>query len=367
MKNYAILGLMLTGLWSQGAMAVNCYIMIHGRQDVTDSYTSYQAARNYWVGQNTNMFNMGSGSTYDGVQAVTKNFAHKYYVVGYDGTKGYQTAAVQVAKHLGNALQLDSKNTFYSSTTGWSGGHAFGGGKDGGGNSCAGATRYILVAHSMGGTILDFILGNARTTDPNYNFQGAPFGAIGAKLVSTGSVAYTLSSPHRGAQAADAIEGKDSWFANLIASFISKSTDSTVWLQTAANRQVAAYSANPIIPINLLAGHESMASSIAINGDDDGVISTNSSFACSGDPLASRSVDGICSNGAKMKLAGFYNRSSADENHSDVRNGSDTDKRVYPADGKKCVSRTCKTTLLGITLSSYPCSNSLEEVSCETP
>ena len=362
-----ILGLAAAaGLMSAQAQAVNCYILVHGRQDNQDTYNSYTAARNYWIGQNTNMFNMGSGATFNGPSIITKNGAHKHYIASYDGTRGYQQAAVQVARHLGNAMGLNPANPFYSSN-GWGGGYTFGGGKDGGGNSCAGASKYVLVFHSMGGTIAGFILGNARTTDPNYNFQGAPFRDIANKIIATNSRVYTLSSPLRGAQAADAIEGKDSWFANLISSFISKSTESTVWLQTASNRQLATYSSSPLVPVYMLSGSETMASSVALNGSDDGVITIHSSHACAGDPLTSASDSSICRDSQKMKPSGYYNISAADENHSDVRNGSDTDKRKYTAENRKCVSRICKNTILGITVSKYPCSNSIEEISCMTP
>src|SRR5512147_2373977 len=63
------------------AGAQPCLIFVHGKQTNTNTYTSYSAARNYWV----------SGSN-DFIRTATKNFATSYYVVGYNGTRPYWDA-----------------------------------------------------------------------------------------------------------------------------------------------------------------------------------------------------------------------------------------------------------------------------------
>ena len=73
-----LLGLLATAGRAAGAP---CLIFVHGKQTNTDTFTNWNAARNYWK----------SGSR-DFVQTATKNFAASYYVVGYNGTNAYWDA-----------------------------------------------------------------------------------------------------------------------------------------------------------------------------------------------------------------------------------------------------------------------------------
>src|SRR5258707_14064474 len=79
---------------ASAASAAPCIIFVHGKQTNTNTFTDYNAARNYWK----------SGSR-DAVQTVTKNFASSYYVVGYNGTQAYfdAQAAGEVANEIVNA------------------------------------------------------------------------------------------------------------------------------------------------------------------------------------------------------------------------------------------------------------------------
>src|SRR5262249_62225723 len=63
------------------AGAQPCLIFVHGKQTDTNTFTSYTAARNYWV----------SGSE-DLVKKATKKFATSHYVVGYNGTRPHSGA-----------------------------------------------------------------------------------------------------------------------------------------------------------------------------------------------------------------------------------------------------------------------------------
>ena len=147
-RRLAVACLLFLGLTVAGqAAAQPCLIFVHGKQTNTDTYTSYTSARNYWVN--------GSG---DFVRTATKSFATSYYVVGYNGTTPYwdAQAAGEVANEIVNATN---------------------GGADGGGKRCAqtyaqGGTFWV-VAHSMGGAVMDYILGNNDASDPNYNSNGA--------------------------------------------------------------------------------------------------------------------------------------------------------------------------------------------------
>src|ERR1051326_451272 len=149
------------------AAAAPCLIFVHGKQTNTDTYTDWNAARSYWQ----------SGSP-DFIGTATNNFAASWYVVGYNGTKAYwdPQAAGEVANEIANATN---------------------GGNDGGGNHCAqtwaqGGTFWV-IAHSMGATVMDFILGNSDPGDPNYDLNG-PYDVVGQRLAP----AITVGGKHRG-------------------------------------------------------------------------------------------------------------------------------------------------------------------------
>src|SRR6187431_821480 len=137
------------------ASAQPCLIFVHGKQTNTNTYTSYSSARNYWV----------NGSA-DFIRTATKSFATSYYVVGYNGTRPYwePQSAGEVANEIVNATN---------------------GGADAGGNRCrttyANGGTFWVIAHSMGGTVMDFILGNNDATDPNFNFTG-PFDQVAQRI-----------------------------------------------------------------------------------------------------------------------------------------------------------------------------------------
>src|SRR5436190_919738 len=158
------------------ASAQPCLIFVHGKQTNTDTYTSWSAARSYWQ----------NGSS-DFVRTATNNFAASAYVIGYNGTKAYwdPQAAGEVANEIVNATN---------------------GGNDGGGNHCArtyadGGTFWV-VAHSMGATVMDFILGNTDPGDPDYDLNG-PYDLVGQRL----ALAITVGGTHRGSQLADNVCG----------------------------------------------------------------------------------------------------------------------------------------------------------------
>src|SRR6185503_13090911 len=159
------------------AQAAPCLIFVHGKQTDTNTYTSYTSARNYWI--------KDSG---DFVRTATKSFATSYYVVGYNGTKPYWDA--QSAGEVANEIVAATNGT-----------------ADGGGHRCAttyaaGGTFWV-VAHSMGGAVMDYIMGNNDSSDPNYNAVG-PFNTVATRV----SMIITTGGAHRGSEGADAVCGQ---------------------------------------------------------------------------------------------------------------------------------------------------------------
>lgn len=303
-------------LSSSAALAAPCMIFVHGKQTNTNTFTNWSAARSYWV----------NGSR-DFVKTVTKNFATSYYVVGYNGTNAYWDAgaAGEVANEIVNATN---------------------GGNDGGGNHCAqtyaqGGTFWI-VAHSMGGTIVDYILGNNDPSDPNYNFNG-PYDLVAQRV----SLAMTLGGAHRGSQGADAVCGNGNIFCNFIAMFIQSCDTATYWLRSADAVQVRTFSNAPAKSVYLTGGYEAIfGASVCLSGEDDGIVQHASQFACNGSATTGYDNSNVCNNSSKQESSGFLNLDSGHENHSDERDDSDRDTRkaiptgIWTCGGSPCAPNT---------------------------
>jgi hypothetical protein len=298
------------------ASAQPCLIFVHGKQTNTDTYTNWSAARSYWV----------SGDR-DFIRTATKNFATSYYVVGYNGTNPYWggQAAGEVATEIVNATN---------------------GGADGGGNRCArtyaqGGTFWV-IGHSMAGTIMDFILGNNDSSDPNYNFNG-PYDQVAQRI----SLAITLGGAHRGSQGADAVCGNNSLLCNFIAFFIQSCDTATYWLRSADDVQVRTYSNAPARNVYLTGGYEAIfGASACLSGEDDGIVQHASQYACNGSATASYDNSNVCNNSNKQESGGFRNLDVSHENHDDERNDVDRDTRraiptgIWLCGGSPCAPNT---------------------------
>lgn len=299
----ALLGMLLLGC-ATSVSAAPCLIFVHGKQTDTNTYTSYTAARNYWI-----------SGTRDFIKEATKQFATPYYVVGYNGTRPYwdAQAAGEVANEIVNATN---------------------GGADGGGHRCAasyanGGTFWV-VAHSMGGTIMDFILGNDDASDPNYNFGGAPYATVAGRV----SLVVTAGGAHRGSEAADAVCGNSSWGCNFMAWWVASCDDPTWWLRSADDVQVKTYANAPARNIYLTGGYEAIfGASACLTGEDDGIVQYASIFACNGSASASYNNSNVCGNSYKQEASGFRNLDGSHENHDDERNDADRDVRKAIPDG----------------------------------
>ena len=298
------------------AGAQPCLIFVHGKQTNTNTFTNYNSARSYWV----------NGSN-DFVRTATKNFAASHYVVGYNGTRPYFEAqsAGEVANEIVNATN---------------------GGADGGGNRCrttfAQGGTFWVIAHSMGGTLMDFVLGNNDPSDPNFNFTG-PFDQVAQRV----SMVITTGGAHRGSQGADAVCLQSNPFCSFIAIFIQSCDDATFWLRTSDDVQVRNVASAPARTVYLTGGYEAIfGASACLTGEDDGVVQYASIFACNGSATASYDNSNVCNNNSKQETTGFRNLDAAHENHSDERDASDTDVRkaipggIWTCGGVPCVPNT---------------------------
>jgi hypothetical protein len=290
----------LLGVASAG-QAQPCMIFVHGKQTDTNTYTNWSYARNYW-----------KTSTSDFVKTATKNFAASYYVVGYKGNDPWwgAGAADEVANEIINATN---------------------GGADGGGNRCArtyanGGTFWV-IAHSMGGTIMDYILGNSRTTDPNYK---SIYGTVGQRI----SRVIAVSGAHRGSQGADAVCGQSNILCNFIAFFIQSCDTATYWLRSADDVQVRTYSNSPAKNVYLVGGYQAIfGASACLSGEDDGIVQYASIYACNGSATAGYDNSNVCGNSYKQESSGFRNLDAGYENHDNIRNDSRYSDRKQIPDG----------------------------------
>jgi hypothetical protein len=286
----------------------SCMIFVHGKRDGAAG-ADYNLARDYWI----------SGSR-DFIQTATAGFSTPHYVVAYHGDKPYWDAesAGAVASQIVDAVA---------------------GLPDGGGNSCSlTGGRVWVIAHSMGGNILDYILGNADPSSPNYNANG-PYDTA-ASLIS---LVMSVSGSHRGSELADAVCGGSGFLCNLGGSIFQDCGPANYWLRSDASVQVASAAGPPAKNVYLTGGYEAIfGASLCLSGEDDGVVQHASQYACAGDPTTAYDNDDVCGNTSKQEVSGFLNLDVGHENHSDTHNDADRDtRRAIPTGYWKCNGSPC--------------------------
>jgi hypothetical protein len=286
-----------------GQSTAPCLIFVHGKRTDTGTFTDWNQARNYWV----------SGSN-DFIRTATKNFTTPYYVVNYNGTQPYWHAesAGVMANQIVNATE---------------------GGADGGGNRCArtyaeGGT-FWLVGHSMAGSLIDFVLGNADPNDPNYDLNG-PYDVAAARI----SLAVTIAGTHRGSQGADFVCGQGNPLCSFFAQFVQSCDDATYWLQSADAVQVRNFASPPSRTVWLAGGYAAIiGASSCLAGEDDGLVQHASAYACDGSATAAYNNQTVCGNNFKQAPFGFKNLDTAHETHDQERNDTTADTRLQIPDG----------------------------------
>ncbi|MEM9558196.1 MAG: hypothetical protein AAGC60_28315 [Acidobacteriota bacterium] len=316
LRRMVLLAVVCAMFAAAAAQAQPCLIFVHGKQTDTGTFTNWNNARSYWQ----------SGSN-DFVRTATKNFTASYYVIGYNGTRPYweSQSAGEVANEIVNATN---------------------GGADGGGNRCATTWAqggsFWVIAHSMGGAVMDFILGNDDPSDANFNYNG-PYDTVSQRV----ALAITTGGAHRGSEGADAVCGNGSFLCNFIAIFIQSCDDATFWLRSDNAVQVRSFASAPGSPVYLSGGYEAIfGASACLSGEDDGVVQYASIFACDGSATASYNNSNVCGNGSKQEASGFFNLDGSHENHDDERNDSDSDTRraipdgIWTCSGSPCAPNT---------------------------
>lgn len=316
-----------------------CLIFVHGSRvdDVEPGYTwslDWLAGRNYWREYSPpNSLWGGATQTLDSPEedfvAGATASRRSHFIVRYNGAAAWwdDEAAGRVASEI-----LRATNGEYD-------------GPDNAANrkdrarcesSYLSGGRFLVIAHSMGATVMDFILGNARPDDPYYNSAGA-FDQVAARIAGVISV----GGAHRGSGLADSICGLGLCPATALT--LNKCTPARESLQTGDAFQVSAYSNSPARPIWLIGGFKGIAGpSACLDGQDDGVLELSSQLACR--TSAGIGISDACDNDHKMGAKNYINIDVADENHDDEKNvrniGNRTRKAiadgVWKCDGKAC-------------------------------
>lgn len=312
-----LLTLALVGLFPESAQAAflprdgkNCYIFVHGKQTTNQSSYNWNVARAYWRDS------AGTTDTISRMMAYPFD-RRSFYVVNYNGTAAWwdSTAGGTVAWQIVNATN---------------------GGSDNGGNRCAYSYaqggRFVVIAHSMGATIMDAILGNATPGDTYYNYMGYPLSTVAQRI----SYVISLSGVHRGSELADAVCQGRSSVCGFIAWWVASCDAATDWLQTSNERAVNNYTNAPVRNVWLIGGYRGLASSVCLSGEDDGAVQYASQFACNGDaryPYNNAALP--CGNGSqkKQKPSGFLNFDAAYEDHIGCKDCSQWNKRLAITDG----------------------------------
>lgn len=205
--------------------------------------------------------------------------------------------------------------------------------------------RFWVVAHSGAANVIDFILGNASSSDLYYNYNGA-FDVVAERVERVISV----GGAHRGTVIADQIcegetyLGATSYFCGIVDRGLC--TEARQWLQTDSAYQVGTYSSAPARPVWLTGGYSGGGSTCSawLHGQDDGVLAFSSQYACS-DISASFDMSNVCGNGAKMGNLNLLNLDAGEENHAEEKNNettfNDRSRKAIPDSPWLCSGTSC--------------------------
>jgi hypothetical protein len=288
---------------SSGSSSTPCLIFVHGTRDDDkrqpygsewSSASNWQTGRDYWRSYYLDPLELFewplTDPNEDFVHEATNGFTRPYYVVRYNGAAPWWSteAAKRIATEIVNATS---------------------GGSDPGRNSCGSSTTFWVVAHSGGATVMDFILGNSRQSDPylgvscGVNGSGspqictsdAPYGQVANRI----SLVISVGGAHRGSPLADV--------ACPLGNSGPLCTDARLWLKTDPSAQVSQYAGVPGKPVWLVGGAKPTASGLLLAEYNDGTLPYASQFACAGDPNG-RWIDlSVCDRQHKQEQTNFFN------------------------------------------------------------
>ncbi len=331
----------------------SCLIFVHGtraedndKPDNFDWSSDWQAARDYWRSKVT-IFDAFLGDETlltdpeeDFVRAATGAGQRSHFVVRYDGSAAWWAgeAAGLVAREVIRATDGEMDNPA--------------------GSSCAltfdQGGEFWVVAHSGGATVMDFILGNSRPDDTNFNFGDAPFDEVAQRINGVLSV----GGAHRGSKLADAIcQSALAIGCPGILGF-ETCTAAREWLQTDEDFQVFNFSNEPNRSILLIGGFRGIffpdfSDDSCLPGADDGILEYATQFACQGDPRQAFDTTNVCDNDSKI-AANFFNLDGSREDHDNERNNediSDRNRRAVPNGVWTCNNVPCDP---GTLISGFP-------------
>jgi hypothetical protein len=303
-----------------------CLIFVHGSRE-SDAAVGYDwsldwlAGRDYWRsyvkasdvvlgGPNETLL---SGDPQDFIFTATGKNRFSHFVVRYNGAAPWWNAeaAGQVATEIIRATNGEFDGPAFNRP--WRSRCAV--------TASEGGTFWVIT-HSMGATVMDYILGNARPIDHYYNDNG-PYDSVAARI----SGVISVGGGHRGSRLADFACNRElrQAFCPLDPAILGACTPARLWLQTDEAHQVSNYAGPPAKPVWLIGGYKSLPpfDELCLPGEHDGVVQYASQFACKDNPLAHYTNKNVCSNDQKQ-AANFYNLDAVYENHDNERNNQRT-------------------------------------------
>ena len=320
LKSFCVgLALASAAVLPQAARAKDCFILVHGHTDVDATEPGSTKAFDYWKR--------------DFIKNLTSNFVANYGVVKWDASDASANAfwepvaskvvaqqILQIASGLGDSFP----------------GHE---------HQCESGDRAFVVAHSQGAQVLTYIDGNAYQGAPYYNasivadtqsqiasatLEAAPFSEAMAKVTAIFSLGGAINGT----------EGMDEY-----CQLASSSTFSGVFkrcipsLQTYAQFNPRTYTGSTLLkPMYALGGWSHLdgvmgATSMTLDGQDDGVVNLASQMNCAGSPQRDLEEDlterGMwndikfrCNRYNKRHTSNSFNLASIDLNHEEERDST---------------------------------------------
>ncbi len=339
-----------------------CYVLVHGHgpQDISNE-AQLRTGRDYWskdrrasfhadLEDSTSSAGPGDGRARGFVETLTAN-GDLVYFVGYNSKRFIESVASEVSWGVFDAIWSMERgaNDRYAAVIG--------------GDGCLGAESVVVVAHSLGGVAMDYILGNA---DPNRARHRGVYGLVAAGVDGV----VTIQSPHRGSELADAkcdFELSDLVHPLVLATYLyDDECDDGSWdLQT--SEEIRRKSGPLARPTWAIGSHQGLcldaelaesacwvAAGVALgtgnpaglaiaalcpfvdrflcsntfyDEQNDGVVEYTSAFACEGQNPDDDAGQGfgdfstdVCGNHQKV-IGGLFNFDASEENHDTGRNG----------------------------------------------